>query len=158
MHNYSHDSKERCSNCDKYIYLHDIALICALDNKAYHSNCLKISNTCAYELLDQKDWFCPSCLRQLFPFYDYEVQQDIIQHKLIYCVCCFKPISRLNHIAVCWSKCTMVMHKTCHRDNLCDKCFVEAAESNNPQNDCGGTRSFQGIPQKSQWELYDRFH
>ena len=143
MPNYSYDSKERCSSCEKYIYLHDIALICALDNKAYHSNCLKISNTCAYELLYQKDWLCPDCLRQLFPFYDYEVQQDIIQHKLLYCVCCFKPISRLNHITVCCSKCTMVMHKTCQRDNLCDKCFVETAESNNPQNSYGDTRSFE---------------
>ena len=156
-HNYSYDSKERCSSCDKYIYLHDIALIYALDNKAYHSNCLKISNTCAYELLDQKDWFCPSSSRQLLPFYDYEVQQDIIQHKLIYCVCCFKPISRLNHIAVCCSKCTMVMHKTCQRDNLCDKCFVETAESNNPQNHCGGTRSFEPFQYISQ-NYNDKLH
>ena len=37
----------------------------------------------------------------------------------------------------------MVMHKTCQRDNLCDKCFVKTAESNNPQNNYGNTRSFE---------------
>ena len=122
------NNRECCSICKNKIYLHDIALICNIDDTIYHSTCLKISNSCAYSLIAQGDWCCPECLRQMFPFYEYDILKEQEENRLYYCTCCGKIISRLCHTNLCCSTCDKYMHAECSKANLCGVCYSAAID------------------------------
>ena len=103
-------------------------LICNIDDTIYHSTCLKISNSCAYSLITQGDWCCPECLRQMFPFYEYDILKEQEENSLYYCTCCGKIISLLCHTKLCCSNCDKYMHKECSKANLCDVCYSAAID------------------------------
>ena len=122
------NNRECCSICKNKIYLHDIALICNIDDTIYHSTCLKISNFCAYSLIAQGDWCCPKCPRQMFPFYEYDILKEQEENRSYYCTCCGKIISRLCHTKLCCSTCDKYMHKECSKANLCGVCYSAAID------------------------------
>ena len=87
--------KEKCELCRKFIYIHDIALVCNLDHKIYHAKCLKIENDVALEIKNSsKDWYCPYCLHYIFPFFDENTSSN---HETIKCHSCSKFISSSKH-------------------------------------------------------------
>ena len=67
MHNKS--PREKCGLCNKFIYTHDIILVCSFDHLPYHAKCLKIENDTALELQSYADWFCPLCIENILPIH-----------------------------------------------------------------------------------------
>ena len=67
---HSHLQKEKCELCQKFIYTHDVALVCNNDYKIYHAKCLKIDRDVALEIQNSSDWYCPCCLKSMFPLFD----------------------------------------------------------------------------------------
>jgi hypothetical protein len=63
-------------------------LVCNLDYKSYHANCLKIENDTAYELESNSDWYCPHCFKDILPI-NFPFTDDPIS---IVCHCCDKII------------------------------------------------------------------
>ena len=112
--------REKCELCKKQIYLHDIALICSYDSKIYHSKCLKIDNKTALELQDSPDWFCPCCLKTIFPFFDTEFEHDTHNR----CTFCLKFISpKRNKIKDCII-CENIFHSECMPNmEICKICL-----------------------------------
>ena len=43
-------SREKCELCHKFIYSHDVILVCSNDSKTYHAKCLKIDRDIAFEI------------------------------------------------------------------------------------------------------------
>ena len=114
-----HVLKDKCELCKKQIYLHNVALVCANDNKIYHAKCLKIDRKIALEIQDSPDWFCPCCLRDIIPFFDTDLNEMQIEN----CTSCNKLISSTRAKK---SKC-MLCERTFHfgclpSTNFCQKC------------------------------------
>ena len=63
-----YNNKEKCELCRKFVYTHDIILVCSNDHKPYHAKCLKISSDTAIEVQKLPDWICPRCLKDIIPF------------------------------------------------------------------------------------------
>ena len=103
--------REKCELCHKFIYTHDVALVCNLDLKIYHAKCLKIENDAAIELQNTSDWFCPCCLRSIFPHFD-----DSANDKNNYaetCFSCKKLISSTKHRVANCILCNNRCHSKC---------------------------------------------
>ena len=83
-------NREKCELCHKFIYSHDVILVCSNENKTYHAKCLKIERDVAYELQQTPNWMCPQCLKESIPFF--ECNQDVYESP-IKCFCCKKLIS-----------------------------------------------------------------
>ncbi len=113
---------EKCELCHKAIYLHDIALVCNIDSKIYHSKCLKIDRDTALELQNMPDWFCPCCLGEMFPLFDYNLSDQAP----ITCLSCKKIISPTRHkISTCFI-CQNSFHCGCLSDmKICSPCTSE---------------------------------
>lgn len=114
-------SREKCGLCEKFIYSHDIILVCSLDHKPYHSKCLKIDNNIALEVQLDTDWFCPLCIESILPIHAIASENEIFAK----CYCCNDFISHTKH---CISTCT-ICNNTCHNSCLkeplkcCEYCF-----------------------------------
>ena len=68
------DSQPHCRKCSKKIQTHSRVIKCHLCSNSTHITCLT-----QYTLIDieyansnNEHWSCPSCLSELFPFYDIE--------------------------------------------------------------------------------------
>ena len=121
--------KEKCGICEKFIYLHNKILICAVDNKAYHAKCLKISRDTACELQSMPDWFCPMCLGDIFPFFNLN-SGDVMPEK---CKSCTKFISASQHEFDYCTLCTVKCHTQCLDLSLCKPCRDDSEKfSSNP--------------------------
>ena len=124
-------SREKCELCNKQIYLHDIALVCHCDSKIYHAKCLKIDNTIALELQDSPDWFCPCCLRTIFPFFDADIDTDVIPNM---CRSCLKLISpNRSQIKSCLI-CDDTFHMSCMQNMEICKVCLETLDFENCEN------------------------
>ena len=111
--------KDKCELCKKQILLHNIALVCANDNKIYHAKCLKIDRNIALDIQDSPDWFCPCCLRDIIPFFDTD-QNDT---KIDSCYSCNKLISSTRAKKSKCMLCELTFHSNClPSTNLCRKC------------------------------------
>ena len=124
-HNYININKihrERCSHCNRMIYLHDVALICDIDNRIFHSFCLNISNSCAFDLIKQGSWGCPDCLKDMFPFFEDSIEKNVTSKTFKYCVDCNKHLSPTKDIIAFCRICKNILHKSCCINFLCKKC------------------------------------
>ena len=114
-----HVLKDKCELCKKQIYLHNIALVCANDNKIYHAKCLKIDREIALEIQDTPDWFCPCCLKDIIPFFDIDLNDIQIEN----CSSCDKLISSMRAKKSKCLLCERTFHSGClPSTNLCQKC------------------------------------
>ena len=73
--------KEKCELCHKFIYIHDIALVCNLDSKIYHAKCLNIENDIAIELQILQIGFVHAVLSQFFHILMITLMKKIIAQK-----------------------------------------------------------------------------
>ena len=134
MHKIS--SKDKCELCQKFIYTHDIVLCCNLDSKIYHSKCLKIDNDVALELQNSPDWYCPCCLKSIFPYFDLNNTSVEINS----CQCCKKIISNKRDKVIDCRSCQKKCHYNCIRKPLfiCNFCehrrSLNFSESSNDLN------------------------
>ena len=115
--------REKCGLCDKFIYTHDIILLCNLDCKVYHAKCLKIDNDTALEIQNSYDWYCPICIESNLPINLAFGNEEA----LITCHCCKNIISNTRHrISNCIS-CDNACHESCLQTpyNCCDQCCSE---------------------------------
>ena len=108
--------KEKCELCNKIIYKHDTILVCNLDHRPYHAKCLKISIDVALELQLSPDWFCPLCLKYIFPFFDCLLIDSSLP---ITCNSCRNQVSNTKHHI---SHCTL-RDKICHTSCLTNYAF-----------------------------------
>ena len=114
-----HVLKDKCELCNKQIYLHNIALICANDNKIYHAKCLKIDRSTALEIQGSPDWFCPGCLKDIIPFFDIDLHEEIP----VNCTSCKKLISSKRAKVSKCILCEQIFHFDCLLShNLCRTC------------------------------------
>ena len=113
---------EKCELCRKAIYLHQTALICNNDSKIYHAKCLKIDQDVALEVQNVPDWFCPCCLGEIFPFFNYDLSEKCPEM----CLSCKKIISPTRHkIDTCFV-CLKSFHSNCLSDmKICPPCNTE---------------------------------
>ena len=90
--------KERCFICSKFIYKHQHIAVCCIDGRIFHGSCLGFNrDTTCYHIQSEHtpDWFCPSCNRDIFPFYD---EFDNSNTSSSPCLCTFCKINLYNHI------------------------------------------------------------
>ena len=113
-------ARERCGACDKYIYTHNIILVCTLENKPFHAKCLKINNDTALELQKNPDWFCPHCLKDIIPFYNYSESAVVLDM----CTVCDKCVSKGNNKVAHCSICNSLCHYECLVNLLCNECAI----------------------------------
>ena len=111
-------NRERCGICDKFIYTHNLVLVCNLDNKPYHAKCLKICNDTAYELQQSSNWFCPHCLEGMIPFFNCSTPEYIVEK----CRVCDKHVSKTNHKIAHCTLCDVICHYNCLTNLLCTRC------------------------------------
>ena len=115
-------NREKCEVCQKQIYMHNTILVCNLDNKIYHAHCLNISTDVALELQQSSEWFCPCCLKEIFPFFDCNVHET---DNPVSCYSCCKLISTTKHLISYCTICTNICHasSSCLTNNNCTKCY-----------------------------------
>ena len=111
--------RERCGLCCKYIYTHNIIIVCSLENKPFHAKCLKIDNDTALELQKLPDWVCPHCLKDIIPFFNY----DYAEIKEI-CQVCDKCVSNAKSKVANCSICNSLCHYNCLSNLLCKECAL----------------------------------
>ncbi len=112
--------REKCGLCNKFIYTHDIILLCNLDYKTYHAKCLKIDNDTALEIQSLNNWFCPLCIETNLPI---NVPDPARQNQIV-CYCCSNIISKTRHRISRCVFCDNTCHDSCLRApyNCCDQC------------------------------------
>ncbi len=88
----------------------------------YHAKCLNIDRDVAFELHNSPDWFCPCCLREIFPFFDC----DLSEQAPITCHFCKKYISPTRQkISTCYN-CHNSFHCDCLSDmKICPPCTTK---------------------------------
>ena len=76
--------RETCSLCSKYIYKHQPVVVCSMDGNIYHGKCLGFCKDTCFHIQSGTipDWICPTCSREVFPFYD-----DIPDLSYVKCIC-----------------------------------------------------------------------
>ena len=64
--------RERCYLCNKIVYKHQHVVVCSLDGNIFHGACLNFDRDTCFHIQSGSsgDWFCPSCSRDIFPFFD----------------------------------------------------------------------------------------
>ncbi len=114
-------NREKCGLCEKFIYIHDVILVCNLDYKVYHAKCLKIDNDTALELQNINDWYCPLCIKANLPVHNFPT----IENKMTYCHCCNQQISNSRHRISNCVFCDNSCHYSCLRMPYfcCNSCF-----------------------------------
>ena len=119
MHNKS--PREKCGLCNKFIYTHDIILVCSFDHLPYHAKCLKIENDTALELQSYADWFCPLCIENILPIHACTSKKE----SSINCYCCNNLISNTRHHISNCSFCGNFCHFSCLRQPYlcCNYCY-----------------------------------
>ena len=80
----SNCDRETCSLCSKYIYKHQTVVVCSMDGNIYHGKCLGFCKDTCFHIQSGTipDWICPTCSREVFPFYD-----DIPDLSYVKCIC-----------------------------------------------------------------------
>ena len=80
----SNCDRETCSLCSKYIYKHQPVVVCSMDGNIYHGKCLGLCKDTCFHIQSGTipDWICPTCSREVFPFYD-----DIPDLSYVKCIC-----------------------------------------------------------------------
>ena len=113
--------REKCGLCKKFIYTHDIILLCNLDNNIYHAKCLKIDNDTALEIQNSHDWFCPICIENNLPI---NLTNNNSESSIL-CHCCNNVISNVRHLISYCIFCDVACHKSCLRlpYNCCNNCY-----------------------------------
>ena len=86
--------KERCFICSKFVYKHQHIAVCCLDGRIFHGSCLRFNRDTCYHIQNASDWFCPSCNRDIFPFYD---DFDNSDTSSLPCLCTFCKVSLYNN-------------------------------------------------------------
>ena len=85
--------KERCFICSKFVYKHQHIAVCCLDGRIFHGSGLRFNRDTCYHIQNASDWFCPSCNRNIFPFYD---DFDNSDTSSLQCLCTFCKVNLYN--------------------------------------------------------------
>jgi hypothetical protein len=71
--------EESCSVCKKRTKLTDRCVKCSLCNKLLHIKCLPVYSQNDIDYATNSDnWPCTVCLREIFPFFNLETNQDLL--------------------------------------------------------------------------------
>jgi hypothetical protein len=75
----------KCSVCNKKIRNHELLLECSLCNNPIHTRCLPFYSEIDIEYAKNtsKNWSCISCLKEIFPFFELEDNQDISNYNIL---------------------------------------------------------------------------